>query len=88
MKINDRERKIISSVINTCVNLTLKRVKLTRVACNVGLVQRIFLGIHLFNKRKNIRIVLFTVTISSKYLQVLLNMLISEYIDGSFGVHP
>ena len=52
-----------------------------RVACNIILMQRKFLGINLIYKRKNIMII-YSYDISSKCLQLLLNELIIEYFEG------
>jgi len=57
-KIDDREIKIVSFVAETCVKVTLKKGyveirKLTRVGCNISLIQRTFLGINLNFKMKS-----------------------------------
>jgi hypothetical protein len=49
---------------------------LTRIVCNVSLIQRKILVRNLFDKRKKIRLLI--VKKSSIYLQLLLNKLINE----------
>ena len=68
------KEKNVCFVVNACKGYIEKRVclnpKIARVACNVFLIQRKFLEIN--------------GKISSTYLQLLLNKLISKCLDGSF----